>query len=180
MKPMVLGFAGQIASGKSTLSKEIAKYLGWQRVSFGDYVRTIAQYQGLDESREVLQTIGASLMNQGKTQFCESVLAEANWKPEHPLVIDGIRHSEIVSILRQIVSPLDFSLIFVFVNESVRCNRLVERGFSNYQHQQKIEADSTEVQVQNILSKIADLTLDGTHNSKDLVQEIVIWMQKSD
>jgi dephospho-CoA kinase len=77
MKPIVVGFAGSIASGKSTLSIEVASSLEWQRVSFGDYVRTVAQSQGLGDSREMLQAVGASLINQGMEQFCKAVLYSA-------------------------------------------------------------------------------------------------------
>jgi adenylate kinase family enzyme len=179
MRPIVLGFAGQIASGKSTLSKEISQYLNWERVSFGDYVRTVARSQGQNESREVLQEIGFSLINQGMEKFCHSVLAQVNWKPGQPLVIDGIRHSEIVSILHQIVAPLEFRLVFISVARPIRNTRLIERGSTHYQNHQNIEVHSTEVQVQTLLPTIADLTLDGTQKTEELIQEVVIWMQKS-
>ncbi len=180
MKPIVVGFAGSIASGKSTLSIEVASSLEWQRVSFGDYVRTVAQSQGLGDSREVLQAVGASLINQGMEQFCKAVLAQVNWQPGQPMVVDGIRHAEIIPVLRQIVTPLDFRLVFVGVNESIREARLVERGLSDRQQWQQFEAHSTEAQVQTVLPAMADLTVDSTRKIEDLVLEIVGWIQCSD
>ncbi|MFB2836539.1 AAA family ATPase [Floridanema evergladense] len=178
MKPIVVGFAGSIASGKSTLSIEVASSLEWQRVSFGDYVRTVAQSQGLGDSREALQAVGASLINQGMEQFCKAVLAQVNWQPGQPLVVDGIRHAEIIPVLRQIVTPLDFRLVFVGVNESIREARLVERGLSDRQQWQLLEAHSTEAQVQTALPAMADLTVDGTRKIEDLVLEIVGWIKQ--
>jgi dephospho-CoA kinase len=180
MKPIVVGFAGSIASGKSTLSTEVALSLEWQRVSFGDYVRTLAQSQGLGESRKVLQVVGASLINQGMEQFCRAVLAQINWQAGQPLVVDGIRHAETVHILRQIVAPLDFRLVFVAVNESIREARLLNRGLSDRQQWQHFETHSTEAQVQTVLPAMADLTLDSTQKIEDLVLEIVGWIQCSD
>lgn len=177
MKPIVLGFSGKIASGKSTLSTEVASSLGWQRASFGDYVRTVAQHQRLGESREVLQVVGASLINQGMEQFCQSVLAQANWQPGQPLIVDGIRHAEIVPILRHLVAPLELCLIFVVVNESTRLARLIERGSTN-REQQQLEAHSTETQVQTVLPRMADLIVDGTRKVEELVLEIVTWVQQ--
>lgn len=176
MKPIVLGFAGSIASGKSTLSIEVASSLEWQRVSFGDYVRTLAQTQGLGDSREVLQAVGASLINHGMEQFCRAVLAQVNWQPGQPLVIDGIRHAEIVPILRQIVAPIDFCLIFVAVSEPIREARLRLRGLSSRQQWQQLEAHSTEAQVETVLAEMADLTIDSTRKIEDLVLEIVDWI----
>lgn len=178
MKPIVVGFAGSIASGKSTLSIEVASSLEWQRVSFGDYVRTVAQSQGLGDSREVLQAVGVSLINQGMEQFCRSVLAQVNWQPGQALVVDGIRHAEIIPVLGQIVTPLDFRLVFVGVNESIREARLVERGLSDRQQWQQFEAHSTEAQVQTVLLTMADLTVDGTRKIEDLVLEIVGWIKQ--
>ena len=179
MKPIVLGFAGSIASGKSTLSIEVAKALGWQRVSFGDYVRTVANCQGLRESREVLQAVGASLINQGVEQFCKSVLEQLNWKPGQPLVVDGIRHAEVVLTLRRLVAPSEFLLIFVMVNESTRETRLIEKGLTHWGQLQQIEAHSTEVQVQTVLLEMADLTVDNTREIKELVEEILMWVNQS-
>ncbi|MFH7026652.1 MAG: AAA family ATPase [Heteroscytonema crispum UTEX LB 1556] len=178
MKPVVLGFAGSIASGKSTLSIEVALSLKWQRVSFGDYVRTVAQRQGLGESREVLQIVGASVVNQGIEQFCSSVLAQVNWKPGQPLVVDGIRHAEVVSTLHRLVTPSKLLLVFVAVNESIREARLIEKGLTYCEDLQHIETHSTEVQVQTVLSKMADFTVDSTRKIEELVKEIVTWVQQ--
>jgi dephospho-CoA kinase len=178
MKPIILGFAGSIASGKSTLSNEVASSLGWQRVSFGDYVRTVAQRQELGESREVLQAVGASLVKQGMEQFCRAVLAQVDWEPGQPLVIDGIRHAEIVSTLRRLVAPFELLLVFVAVNESTRKARLVERGLTDYKLRQQFEAHSTEAQVQTVLREMADYTADSTKKIEELVKEIVTWVQQ--
>lgn len=178
MKSIVLGFAGSIASGKSTLSIEVASSLEWQRVSFGDYVRTVAQSQALGESRQVLQTVGASLVNQGLEQFCSSVLAQVNWKPGQPLVVDGIRHAEVVSTLHRLVVPSKLLLVFVAVNKSIRKTRLIEKGLTNCEKLQQIEMHSTEIQVQTVLQKMANLTVDSTAKIEELVKEIVIWVQQ--
>nr|MDZ8016369.1 AAA family ATPase [Nostoc sp. ZfuVER08] len=178
MKPVILGFAGSIASGKSTLSIEVASSLGWQRVSFGDYVQTVAQRQGLGESREALQAVGATLVNQGMEQFCRAVLAQVDWEPGQPLVVDGIRHAEILSTLRRLVAPSELFLVFVAVNDSTREARLIERGLTHREQWQQFEAHSTETQVQTVLRAIADFTVDSTQKIEELVKEIVKWVQQ--
>ena len=89
LEPLVLVFCGQFGSGKSTLSSEIAKALGWSYASFGGYIRSIAKSQGLDETREVLQELGAALVKKSAEDFCRSLLAHYNWRSAEPLVIDG-------------------------------------------------------------------------------------------
>lgn len=177
MKSIVLVFSGSIASGKSTLSIEIAKALGWQRVSFGNYVRTVAQSQGLGGSREVLQAVGASLINQGIEQFCEAVLSQVNWEPGTPLIVDSIRHAEVALTLRRLVAPLELLLVFVTVDELTREARLIERGLTRCEQWQLLEAHSTETQVQAVLPAMADLTVNSGRKIEELIQEIVMWLQ---
>src|SRR5207237_1082407 len=87
MKPLVMALSGRIGSGKTTVSTEVARRLGWVRTSFGDYVRSLARSRGLDDSRETLQPLGASVLNEGVEPFCRAVLAQAGWTSGTPVVI---------------------------------------------------------------------------------------------
>jgi len=61
--PAVVAFAGAIGSGKTALSKRVAELLHWPRVSFGDYIRKIAEKNGQDpKDRGVLQKLGQALV----------------------------------------------------------------------------------------------------------------------
>jgi dephospho-CoA kinase len=178
-KPMVLAFAGSMASGKSTLSRGIAQTLGWPRVSFGDYVRHVVQGRGLQCSREVLQEVGAAMIEeQGWKAFCCAVLAQGKWEPGQSLVVDGIRHAEAVETLRQLVAPSELFLIFIAVEEPTRRARLHQRSITDDEAQQRLEAHSTEVQVKTILTKMADCTVNGTRPVASLLKEIVNWVQQ--
>jgi len=128
--PIVLAFAGRIASGKSTLSMNVARALSWPYVSFGNYVRQVAWSKGLVCSRQVLQNIGATLIDQGWDRFCRAVLSQVDWDPGQPLVIDGIRHVEAIDMLRQLVAPSKLLLVFVAVSELERKGRLRQRGLT--------------------------------------------------
>jgi len=177
MKPIVLGFAGSIASGKSTLSSKVAEALHWPRVSFGDYVRSVARLRGFPELREVLQAVGAELVEDDIEQFCRAVLAQVNWQPGQPLVIDGIRHVAVLTALRQLVAPMELYLIFIVVDESVRAVRLLERGKSNPTSYQLLELNSTEQQVKGYLENMADLVVDSTCSIEEATKEVTSWLQ---
>src|SRR5437764_382109 len=116
----VLAVSGKIASGKSTLASTFANEVGWPYVSFGDYVRQIARQRGLEDTREVLQEIGDELIRQNLEGFCRSVLAQADWKPGQPLVIDGVRHFEVDDLLRRMVGPSKYVLTYVSVDDQTR------------------------------------------------------------
>lgn len=177
MKSIILAFAGSVASGKSTISTAVATVLGWPRVSFGDYVRSEARHRGLGESREVLQNLGVSLIEEGWEPFCRAVLAQTIWCPGQSLVIDGIRHAEAVRTLQRLVAPSKLLLVFIVTNESVRKDRLHERNVIDHNELQQIESHSTESQVRIALPEMADLTMDGTKPIEDLLQKITAWVQ---
>ena len=161
MKSIVIGFAGKIASGKSTLSERFAEEMGWPYVSFGDYVRTVARQRGEDDSqREILQQIGASLVEQDCEGFCRAVLQQAQWQSGEPLVIDGIRHIEVKQVLENLVAPSKFVLIYISVDEQIRRQRLHHEGIDDPERIERIESASTEIQAKAELPKAADFTLD--------------------
>lgn len=80
MSDCVVGFAGKMGSGKTTISSLTAQTLGWARVGFGDYVRSVARQRGLDASRGTLQALGESLLADGSEGFCRDVLAQTDWR----------------------------------------------------------------------------------------------------
>jgi len=171
----VVTFAGRIASGKLTLSQAVAQTLGCPRVGFGDYLRAEAGRRGLGEGRTVLQDLGEQTIQQlGWIEFCRVVLAQAGWQPGQSIVVDGIRHEDAIKTLRQIVAPLPCYLIYIQVDDDQGAARLLKRG-----EQPPDKEHSTEVQVENGLSEIADIILDGTKTLVQLNQEVVAWLQRT-
>jgi dephospho-CoA kinase len=81
----VIGLAGQIAAGKTTIATRLAARLGIPRVSFGDEVRRVAAERGLPADRAVLQDLGEELIAAGWDSFCRAVLAQGAWQPGQPL-----------------------------------------------------------------------------------------------
>ena len=179
LEPQVLAFSGKIASGKSTLSEEVAQALQWKRASFGDYVRTVAKSEGLEPSREVLQDLGASLATKPE-EFCRAVLTHYGWQSGEPLVIDGLRHKEILDALRRIVAPLEVRVVYLEIDDQRRHERLMQEEHVDEKKLSQVEAHSTEKQVANVLPNLADLTVSADRPVDDLVRDIVTWVHQAD
>jgi dephospho-CoA kinase len=172
----VLAFSGTIASGKSTLSKAVAASLGWKRISFGDYVRGIAKERGLDDSRETLQNLGQSLIESlGWEDFCVKVLNQGGWRKAESIVIDGVRHVEVLQSLKKLAEPNRVALIFISLSNDERKIRLAARdGESKIAF--KADQHSTEVQVNSVLHRSANLVVNGNRSVEELVDEITHWV----
>lgn len=179
MQNVVLGFSGRIASGKSAVSKAVADQLGIQRVSFGDYVRKVAHYMGLDEKdRQVLQDIG-KLYAEHPREFCGKLLEQAGYTPGQALVIDGIRHERIANELRVQVAQAELILIYVEADEATIESRL-SAGNSSERNIHRIENDPTEAEVLTTLPLLADhkVKSDDGRTTEDVAKEIVEWIRQ--
>jgi dephospho-CoA kinase len=176
MSANILGFSGSIGSGKSTLSTELSKVLNYRYASFGNYVRKTATKMGyMAASRTQLQEVGEMLVRNDAWSFCQSVLQDAEWTQGEGLIIDGIRHLNILKILREICSPQKLFLIYIAVDENIRQERVVGRG----RDKELVLAmkHSTELQVKEILRLQADLILDGSETIKNNTQLISEWFR---
>ncbi len=172
MKSLVLGFAGRIASGKTTISEASANALGFTWVSFGNYVRHVTKYIGLDANdRVVLQDVGNLLVKYPQA-FCTKVLEQAHYQSGEGLVIDGIRHKEVVDELRHLVAPTPFILIYISAENNTIVHRLRAAGRNQYDVN-FVEQDSTEFQVKNILAHIADIRINNDLRPlEDVIDEL--------
>ena len=173
-----LAFSGHIGSGKSTLSRAVADAIGAARVSFGDHVRAVARHQGEPETRERLQAIGEALVASKMNDFCQSVLDQANAAPSEHVVIDGVRHAEVVECLRNLVTPRRLLLVYVETDISTRRSRRADRSADDQVGND--DAHSTEVQVASVLRRLADLTVSGSDDPPTVVQHVLDWLSRVD
>lgn len=181
LEPIVIGIAGKIGSGKSTFSEELANGLGWPRASFGDFLRNVAKSRGLEESREVLQELGASFIERGPNEFCRALLAHYKWNSGEPLIIDGIRHTEVVDELRRLVAPLELRIIYLEVDDKTRFERLKQLDETMERETlELVESHRTEEQVKDRLPALADLRLPGDQSVSKLVSKVINWVHQGD
>ncbi|HEX9669964.1 MAG TPA: helix-turn-helix domain-containing protein [Thermoanaerobaculia bacterium] len=176
LEPLALGFAGLMGSGKSTISREVASALGWKLVSFGEYVRTLARSRGLPESREVLQELGASLVESDAEGFCRNVLVHFGWKAGEPLVLDGVRHVTVFEALHYLLVPLEIRLVLVSVDDEVRRSRLLQRDHVAVDQLAEMESHSSEREVNGDLASLASMSVSGNRPLSEVVREVTEWV----
>lgn len=166
---MIIALSGALGSGKSSVSQALATRLNWPRVSFGGYVRTIADERNLPKGRETLQALGAELLQEmGAKAFCIATLRQAGWKPGMDVVLDGVRHQEVLETLQQLDRT---HLIFLSADEQTRVSRLRADGRAE-DDLSTVEQHSTEVQVSSVLRELAEYVVDATKPLGLIVDEI--------
>jgi transcriptional regulator with XRE-family HTH domain/cytidylate kinase len=176
LEPQIIAFAGKRGSGKTAVSEGVAKVLNWPRASFGEYLRAAAKRQGISDATENLQELGAALAKE-PDRFCDAVLTFSEWEAGEPLVVEGIRHQEILESLRRKVAPLEVRLVYLDIDEPERVRRLNEREPSTTARMQAVEGHSTESQVKDVLSESADFHVSTREPSELVIDRIVDWIQ---
>lgn len=156
---LIICFSGQIGSGKTSISREIANHLGYPWVSFGDYVRALAKKNGLSATRDVLQDFGASLVKNKCEKFCKSVLNQADWHPGMNIILDGVRHVKILETIKQITAPSVVLLVYVDTSEKERKKRILLSRNTNLSDFKQHESHSTEIDVKIKLKKLANIVV---------------------
>lgn len=169
---IVLCFAAPIEGGKTTLSNAIAEKLQAPRVSFSEYLQRFAAEHRKPVTRETLQEIGNQLLHEDLRGFCFAVLKQQKWRSDAPLIVDGIRHAEVLEELRSIFTPAVVCLFFIKVDPQTQQKRLSEDELRHDLSLVDLEKHSTEQQVRKILPTKASLILDGTKPTEQSLQKI--------
>jgi dephospho-CoA kinase len=169
MSPVVVGLAGRRGSGKSTLAATLHSQYGFARVSFGDYVRSIARERTLPGDVATLEELGRKLIAElGWDRFCAAVLGGA--ESSERLVVDGVRHVAAATTLRSLIAPGHFGLTLVEIDDAVRMQRVAARARPG----ETVE----DIEMSNELEQLrrgADLVVDGARN--DGAERIVAWVE---
>jgi dephospho-CoA kinase len=169
MTPVVIALAGQMGVGKSSISRELSSILRWPRVSFGDYVRQVAETRGLGTSREVLQELGSRLIDEGWEPFVRGVIGI------HPedggLIVDGIRHKAALDTLRAVVSPRLVWGVYLRLTDAARRQRLTQRG-DDPRDIERAEAHAIEGEIEQV-ALICDEHVDATGSIQEVARRIL-------
>lgn len=174
LETKLLGFAGMIGSGKTTVSQKIAKRLKWGWASFGDLLRAEASRRHLDaSSRLVLQDLGQEMIDIGWKAFCGKLLESANWKPGKHLVIDSIRHVEAVETLKELTRPSHMWLVYVATPETLRRSRVAN---DQTESSGSVNLHPVEAQTKGVLQGRADFVIDNSLSVAQAVATIFDWI----
>lgn len=170
---VAIALAGQIGSGKSTISRAVAETLRRPLVSFSAEVRAAAVARGLPSGRKGLQELGEILIAEGWDSFCSGTLAQAG-NSLTPPIIDGVRHQDAIQSLRKLLAPTPIVIVFLDVPKERRVSRLIKRG-QTIQEIEKADQHPTEAELPLVRAE-ADLLLINDGSIEEVVEEFVLLL----
>lgn len=162
---LVITLSGGIGSRRSDLAEKLQSRLGWPRVKFSDLIRLRIREAGEDaENRLLQQQYGQRLVQYQLEDFVGGTLAMApGWAQQGNLIVDGLRHVEVLLTLRRLVAEARSRVFYVHVRADplereagARERGIQEQDMFRYDHA------LSEAQMNRILPAYADLEVDGT------------------
>lgn len=123
---LILGFTGQMASGKTTAARYVMESRGANSYRFSTVLRDVLDRIHQDNSRENLQTCSSMLRETfGEDILAKVLTADVAADEGHIVVVDGIRRPSDVSLLRNMPG---FVLVKVFGDIEKRFERITARS----------------------------------------------------
>lgn len=175
MSKLILGFAGEMASGKGTATKHVVEKYGAASQRFSTMLRDILDRLYLLHVRENMSSLSTILRHNFGEDVLAKVIAKDVERDEHDyIVIDGVRRIEDIKYLRQLPH---FRFVYIEADMRKRYDRIVVRRenpddskktFEQFQKEHELE---TETQIRG-LKVNADFVIDNDGNLDGLYAQI--------
>ena len=153
---------GQIGSGKSTVAAFLSSKLSIRIVSFGNYIRHIAQSSGSPSTRNALQDLGDSLYRKiGASGLLQGALEMAGVNDDETVIFDGVRHVEVLSEIRRRAGKT--VAVYLDVGPEERYRRRRSQGTDGLSREEfeAIDRHSVEVEIGD-LAELCDFMIDAS------------------
>lgn len=160
---MKIGLIGKMCSGKSYVSKILARRCALKQFAFADKVKEISKDLFFTEwkDRKLLQQIGAGMRLIDEYVWINYLIFSMDG--EDRIIVDDIRYPNELQALRE----RDFTIIKLTVDKETQINRLIETYPNTYvQHIDRLNHES-ESYVDNM---IPDYTI---KSDKDVIENIM-------
>lgn len=172
---IVVGLAGEIASGKGTTAKYIMEKFNGGTHRFSTALRDVAQRMYLEENRENLQKISTIFRENFFGDILSAVIAKDVQNDEHEIIaIDGVRRMADITYLKKIPG---FKLAYIEADMEKRYERITKRGENTddtsktFEEFKKDHEREAEKQIRDLKDK-ADFVIDNNGSIEELYKQI--------
>lgn len=175
MAKIILGLAGEMASGKGTAAQYLSEHKGASVHRFSTMLRDVLTRIHLPQTRENIQKLSKILRDTyGQDTFARVIAEDVAADTSAMVIVDGVRRESDIVHLRK--NPA-FRLVFIDTDLRTRFDRITQRsenvddhGKTFAQFVQESKADA-EIQIA-ALKDIADDVINNNGTHDDLHQQI--------
>lgn len=171
----IIGLAGEIGSGKSTVAGYIVKKYNGSYYRFSEMLRDVLKRIYLPNSRENMNTLSTTLRQSFGEDIFSKVIAEDVKKDDREIIaIDGIRRLDDIQHLKEING---FVFLYIEVDLEKRFERIKKRGENpddltkSMEEFKKEDVAEPEMQIKD-LKQYADFVIDNDRTMEELYQKI--------
>lgn len=175
MPKIILGLAGEIASGKGTVAKYICEKYDGSSHRFSTMLRDVAKRMYLPENRENLQKISTIFRENFFDDILSSVIAKDVKNDEHKIIaIDGVRRMADIAYLKKLPN---FKLVYISTSLEKSFERITKRNENSddegktFEEFKKDHEREAELQIRNLEGK-ADFVVDNNGTFEELYSQI--------
>lgn len=118
--------SGSIGSGKTWLSTKLSILLNCDRCSFSDYVKWKCEQSGITLTRENLNRIGEIAINNDLPEFIYYLFNCTTEKTSDTLIIDGLRHIEVLDEVAKYCE--NYEIIYIDSDDNIIKENLLTRN----------------------------------------------------
>jgi len=175
MSKIILGFVGDLASGKGTIAKYLQEKYKCNTYRFSTMLRDVLDRIYIEKNRENLQLVSKVLRENFGQDVMSNVIAKDVARDENELVVvDGIRRPTDITYLQNLPG---FHLIYITAETKTRWQRMVNRQenpdekdktFEQFLLDEQAEADML---IKELGSK-AEKTINNDGTIEELYQQI--------
>lgn len=146
-KPVaVICIAGKVAAGKTTVASYLMDRYQCQRYSVSDFLKDELRRRGSTEmSRSNLQNLGEEYIRSGWDHFCHDFINFTHWDKKHPLIIDGVRHTEFLRALSLWAYPIPICCVYLSANAETIAKNISNRGSEDIDSSRLAEGDQSQL-----------------------------------
>ncbi|HNV96814.1 MAG TPA: AAA family ATPase [bacterium] len=172
---LILGFVGEIASGKGTAVDYICKKYNINSYRFSTILRDVLDRLSIEQSRSNLQDLSTTLRNTFGQDLLAKVIVKDVLKDKNQIVIvDGIRRMDDIKYLKKLSG---FCVINVYTDSEIRYKRLILRSENsddkNKTYEQFLEDAKQEAESQiREVAENADFTIDNNTTQENLHKQV--------
>lgn len=183
MAKIIVGLAGEMASGKGTVAQYFVAEKKASTHRFSTMLRDVLDRLHVEQSRDHLQKLSFIIRDAyGQDTFARVMAEDVKKDPAEIIVVDGVRRMDDIVYLKQIP---EFKLVYIDASIEKRYERIIKRSenpddqtktFEQFVAESKADA---ELQIAG-LKEFADVVIDNNGDIESLYAQVDILLAEDE